>query len=371
MLDQISSLKRINFCNQILRGDCFDVMTSLPDQSFDMAFLDPPYNMQLGQKLIRPDLSNVRGVKHEWDAFDSFADYREFTKKWLTQIRRLLKENGTFWVIGSYHNIYQIGSLIQEMGFWILNDIIWRKTNPTPNFHGTRFANAHETILWVSQSKDAKYTFNYDSLKSLNDDLQMRSDWLFPISKGEERIVDDTGKSLHPTQKPIELLYRMLMASTKPGDHILDPFAGTGTTAIAAKLLNRKFLLIEENETYVKAAQDRLEKVEICSDNQAFSLYKKRDLPRVPFGLLLEKNILKPGQKLYGGRTRKKQPAILCSDGLLKFKGKKASIHGMGCIMGGTESCNGWLFWHVKDSKTGVFTPIDVFRNNLRPLIHI
>ena len=354
------------FKDQLILGDCFTEMAKWPDASFDIVFIDPPYNMQLGNKLIRPDLSNVRGVKHEWDEIGDLQNYKDFTRKWLLEVKRLLKEDGSFWVIGSYHNIYQIGAMMQEMGFWLLNDVIWRKTNPTPNFHGTRFANAHETLLWAAKSKDAKYCFNYDSLKSLNDDLQMRSDWYFPISKGAERVNNAEGKSLHPTQKPIELLYRILMTSTKPGDMVLDPFGGTGTTAVAAKLLKRQFVVIEQEAAYYKAALKRLDEMENCDDADVFALSKKRDLPKIPFGMLLEKGYLKPGQKLYGGRTRKKTSATLCSDGLLQYRKKKASIHGMGCIIGGTESCNGWLFWYYEDPETKELKSINELRERVR-----
>ena len=212
-----------HFKDKIIEGDCIEAMAALPDGSVDLVFADPPYNMQLGGELTRPDQSHVDGVDDEWDKFADFATYDEFTRAWLSEARRVLKPNGAIWVIGSYHNVFRLGTALQDLGFWILNDIVWRKTNPMPNFKGTRFTNAHETLIWAARSKDAKYTFHYDALKMLNDDLQMRSDWTLPICTGGERLKDREGRKLHSTQKPEALLHRVVLATTKPGEVVLDP----------------------------------------------------------------------------------------------------------------------------------------------------
>jgi modification methylase len=349
--------------NSILDGDCIEQLRKIPSASVDVVFADPPYNLQLGGGLTRPDQSKVDGVDDEWDKFSSFAAYDEFSCEWMAQCRRILKPTGTIWVIGSYHNIFRVGTAMQDLGFWILNDIVWRKTNPMPNFRGTRFANAHETMIWASRSEDQKtYTFNYEALKTFNEDLQMRSDWLLPICSGAERIKGNDGKKAHPTQKPESLLHRVILASTKPGDVILDPFFGTGTTGAVAKRLGRNFIGIERDEGYIAVAQQRIAAIEPGDDEVLKVSTGKRAEPRIPFGTLVERGLLNPGDTLYdpGQRTA----ARVRADGSLVCKDATGSIHKMGAHVMGAEACNGWTFWHFR--KGGKMVSIDVLRQKVR-----
>ena len=296
----MSDLKTSVLAKDVIhRGDCIEVLKSLPDASVDMVFADPPYNLQLGGDLLRPDNSKVDAVDDDWDKFASFAEYDAFTRAWLAECRRVLKPEGSIWVIGSYHNVFRLGSAIQDLGFWVLNDIIWRKSNPMPNFKGTRFTNAHETLIWAAKSREQKrYTFNYDALKAFNEDTQMRSDWTFALCTGEERIKDADGKKAHPTQKPEALLHRVLLAATRPGDVILDPFFGTGTTGAAAKRLGRHYIGIERDETYADVAATRIASVIPASAEDLIVTGSKRAEPKVPFGALVEAGLLQPGDRL-------------------------------------------------------------------------
>ena len=349
--------------DSILAGDCIEQLRKLPAGSVDLVFADPPYNLQLGGGLTRPDQSKVDGVDDAWDKFDSFATYDEFSRAWLTECRRVLKPTGTLWVIGSYHNIFRVGTVLQDLGYWILNDIVWRKTNPMPNFRGTRFANAHETLIWASRSEDQKtYTFNYEALKAFNDDLQMRSDWVLPICNGGERLKDVDGKKAHPTQKPEALLHRVLLASSKPGDIVLDPFFGSGTTGAVAKRLGRHFIGIERDEGYIAVAQQRIAAIEPGDDASLQVTTGKRAEPRIPFGSLVERGLINPGDTLYdpGQRTA----ARVRADGSLSVKDATGSIHKMGAHVMGAEACNGWTFWHVRRGKK--LMPIDVLRQKVR-----
>ena len=348
--------------DRILCGETIDVMKTLPDGSVDLVFADPPYNLQLGGDLHRPDNSKVQAVDEDWDKFDCFGHYDSFCDQWLREARRLLKPNGAIWVIGSYHNIFRLGTILQNLGFWILNDVVWRKSNPMPNFHGTRLTNAHETLIWASKSDNSKYTFNYEALKELNEGLQMRSDWVIPICNGKERIKDHDGKKAHPTQKPEALLHRILIASSNQGDLILDPFFGTGTTGAVAKKLKRKFLGIERNENYVRVAETRIEDISPYDDNALEVSKGKRNLPRIPFGSLVERGILSPGQDLhsYNGRYIAK----IRADGSLIAHDAKGSIHQVGAILEGLPSCNGWAYWHFKIDGTSA--PIDLLRQQVR-----
>ncbi|CAI8168534.1 MAG: Modification methylase DpnIIB [Pseudidiomarina mangrovi] len=351
-----------NISNQIINGDCLEVLAQLPSASVDMIFADPPYNLQLKSELHRPDHSRVDGVDDAWDRFDSFRAYDEFTEAWLTHARRVLKPTGTIWVIGTYHNVFRMGAKIQDLGFWILNDVVWRKTNPMPNFRGTRFQNAHETLIWASHDEGAKYQFNYEALKASNDDLQMRSDWLFPICQGGERIKDDEGKKAHPTQKPEALLHRVISAATKAGDLILDPFFGTGTTGAVAKKIGRNFVGIERDEAYVAVAQDRISKISEPDSVVISDLPSKREAPRIPFGQLLELGMLEPGVELLGpGRKFK---ARVAADGTVMADIHRGSIHKVGAALQEAPSCNGWTFWHVE--KNGKLLPIDALRQEVR-----
>ena len=335
--------------NQILKGDCVAALAKLPSQSVDVIFADPPYNLQLEGALHRPDQTLVDAVDDAWDQFESFAAYDAFTRAWLLACRRVLKPNGTIWVIGSYHNIFRVGTALQDLGFWMLNDIIWRKTNPMPNFRGRRFQNAHETLIWASRDQKAKkYTFNYEAMKAANDDVQMRSDWLFPICTGAERLKDDNGLKVHPTQKPEALLARIIMSSSKPGDVILDPFFGSGTTGAVAKRLGRDFVGIEREQSYIDAALARIAAVEPLKKPELAILSGKRAEPRIAFNSLIEAGLLQPGAVLYD--KKKQNSAIVRADGTIVTGGEAGSIHMMGRKVQGSESCNGWTFWHYEDA---------------------
>lgn len=346
----------------IYAGNCIEVMNSLPEKSVDLVFADPPYNLQLGGDLTRPDNSRVDGVDDAWDKFDSFADYDRFTREWLAAARRVLKDDGTLWVIGSYHNIFRVGAALQDMGFWVLNDVVWRKSNPMPNFRGTRFTNAHETLIWCSKDPKARYTFNYEAMKALNDGTQMRSDWTLPLCTGSERLKDDDGDKLHPTQKPESLLYRVLLASTNPGDVVLDPFFGTGTTGAAARRLGRKYIGIEQDPDYIAAARSRIADVEPVRDESVLVTPSKRTEPRIPFGTVIERGLLEPGTVLTDASGR--FVAKVRADGTIISAETRGSIHQVGAAVQGAPTCNGWTFWHVRHGKAMV--PIDVLRQKVR-----
>ena len=330
--------------SKIVNGDCLQELKKIPDKSFDLIFADPPYNMQIGETLRRPDASKVKGVDDRWDQFKSFKHYDDFCKSWLTECKRILKDNGSIWVIGSYHNIFRLGYHLQNLDYWLLNDVIWRKNNPMPNFRGTRFTNAHETLIWASKNKKSKYTFNYQSLKCLNDDLQMRSDWMLPICSGKERLKKSNGKKVHSTQKPESLLHRIILATTNKGDAIFDPFLGTGTTAVVAKKLGRKYFGIERDKVYFKAAIERINEAKIIKEDYLDVVENNKSKPRVPFGSLVELGILKPGTVLFD--PKKKFNAKIMVDGSIKTKEAEGSIHKVAAKIMGTESCNGWTYWH-------------------------
>lgn len=352
--------------NRILKGACADVMNRMPEACVDMIFADPPYNLQLAGELHRPNNSRVDGVDALWDQFDGFQAYDRFTAEWLKAARRVLKPSGTLWVIGSYHNIFRVGTALQDLGFWMLNDVIWRKTNPMPNFRGRRFTNAHETLIWCAHGPDTKYTFNYDSMKAMNDDLQMRSDWLFPLCTGQERLKDGEGKKAHPTQKPEALLHRVIMASTQPGDVILDPFFGTGTTGAVAKKLGRQYIGIDQDEGYIKLAEERLAKVRELQDPSLADTPSKRAQPRIPFGWIVERGLLRPGQILTDQRGR--YHARVRADGRLTTGDFIGSIHQTGAHVQHAPACNGWQFWYAEVGRKRV--PIDLFRQQVRAELH-
>ena len=343
--------------SQILDGDCIEAMRSLPSASIDMIFADPPYNLQLGGDLSRPDGSHVDAVTDHWDQFDSFAAYDKFSREWLTEARRLLKPNGSLWVIGSYHNIFRLGAMLQDMGFWILNDIVWRKSNPMPNFKGTRFTNAHETMIWCSMGEKAKYTFNYRAMKTLNDELQMRSDWVLPICSGQERLKKG-GTKVHPTQKPEALLYRVMLATTNKGDVVLDPFFGTGTTGAVAKRLGRDWIGCERESNYREAALERIELALPLDESALTTMQSPKSAPKVAFGTLVETGMIAAGTKIYD--KKRKLCATVRADGSLVAGAEIGSIHGLGAKLQGAPSCNGWTFWHLEHD--GAFKPIDALR---------
>jgi modification methylase len=358
---------RLGILDTVLEGDCISELAKLPAASVDLVFADPPYNLQLSGELHRPDQSRVDGVDEDWDRFSDFASYDAFTRAWLIACRRALKPNGTIWVIGSYHNIFRVGAILQDLGFWILNDVIWRKTNPMPNFRGRRFANAHETLIWAAPAANVKsYTFNYDALKVFNDDLQMRSDWLMPICTGEERLKNADGVKVHPTQKPEALLYRILLATTRPGDVVLDPFFGTGTTGAVAKKLGRHFIGIERDAGYSGAARERIDAVRPAAGAGLKVIEGKRAEPRVPFGTLIEAGLISAGDVLRDARrhfvaTVRADGSLFCeADG----RQHSGSIHRVGAAVQGLEACNGWTYWHIETG--GGLQPIDMLRAEIR-----
>ena len=361
--DESSIVAQPKWLNTILKGDCVAALETLPDKSVDVIFADPPYNLQLEGELFRPDQSKVDAVDDHWDQFDSFAAYDAFTRAWLLAARRVLKPNGTIWVIGSYHNIFRVGASLQDLGFWILNDVVWRKTNPMPNFRGRRFQNAHETMIWASRDQKAKgYTFNYDALKASNDDVQMRSDWLFPICTGNERLKNEKGDKLHPTQKPEALLARVMLASTKPGDVVLDPFFGSGTTGAVAKRLGRNFVGVEREQAYIDAANERIADVRPMNLADLEGMPSKRAEPRVAFVSLLDAGVMKPGTMLYD--SKKRWAARVRADGTLAVGDTAGSIHKVGAVVQGLDACNGWTFWHYE--RSGGLTQIDELRRIAR-----
>lgn len=345
----------------IIEGNCIDVLPSLPADSVDLIFADPPYNLQLQGDLWRPNVSKVDGVTEDWDKFESLEAYDDFTRRWLSECRRVLKPTGTLWVIGSYHNIYRVGSILQDLGYWILNDIVWVKSNPMPNFRGVRFTNAHETLLWAQKEPGAKYTFNYRAMKALNDDLQMRSDWFLPICTGKERLKED-GKKAHPTQKPEALLYRVLLATTEPGDTVLDPFFGTGTTGAMAKKLQRHYIGIELESNYIRVARKRLESaMQLEFNAPIFLTPDPRRRQRVPFGTLVEQGFIKPGEALFFGADGQ-QKATVQADGSVVLNGHRGSIHAVARALR-KGPANGWRIWHFWDPETNSRQPIDTLRD--------
>jgi modification methylase len=363
---KMSSQKSVNSTeknlNRIIKGDCVSGMKKLTPGSIDMIFADPPYNLQLQGNLHRPDHSLVDAVDDAWDQFASMEAYDKFTREWLGAARDLLKDDGTIWVIGSYHNIFRVGAALQDLGFWVLNDIIWRKSNPMPNFRGRRFTNAHETLIWASKSKDSKYRFNYEAMKALNEDLQMRSDWVLPLCTGGERLKTASGEKVHPTQKPESLLYRVIMSSTLPGETVLDPFFGSGTTGAVAKKLGRNYIGLERDEKYIEEAKARIDAIKKIGESEILHTAAKREQPRIPFGTLIENGMLKPGAVLtdHSGRYQ----ARIAADGNLVSDKHRGSIHKVGAVLQGAPSCNGWTFWHYKQGRQTV--PIDALRQQIR-----
>jgi modification methylase len=347
----------------IVVGDCVAAMAKMPAASVDLVFADPPYNLQLQGDLKRPDDSRVDAVDDDWDKFASFAAYDDFTRAWITACRRLMKPSATLWVIGSYHNIFRVGTILQDLGFWILNDIVWRKSNPMPNFRGRRFTNAHETLIWAARDAAKRnYTFNYEALKAGNDDIQMRSDWLIPLCTGEERLKGDDGKKLHPTQKPEALLARIMLAASRPDDLVLDPFSGTGTTGAVARRLRRRFIGIEREAEYAAAAEARIAAVEPVAEPALASFMTAREAPRVPFSALLERGLVTPGIRLVD--AKKRHQALVRADGALSFGEAVGSIHRIGALAQGLEACNGWTFWHMETPQG--LTVIDTLRARVR-----
>ena len=348
--------------NRIFTGDSIEIMREMPDNSVDLIFADPPYNLQLKDTIYRPDYSDVDSVREDWDKFENYKSYDVFTSNWLKESKRLLKPSGTIWVIGSYHNIFRVGYIMQNMEFWTLNDIIWTKTNPMPHFRGRRFTNAHETIIWAAKDKKSRYKFNYDAIKSLNDDVQMRSDWHIPICNGKERLRDNDGTKLHPTQKPEALIYRVIISSSDPNAIVLDPFSGSGTTAAVCKKLGRRWIGIDRNKDYVRIAEQRLGEIDNPCSSSINIKSTKRDQVRIPFGTLIERGLIGVGEKLYC--SKKKNVAIVQADGTLQADKINGSIHKIGAHYQRTESCNGWIYWHFL--KNNSLYPIDKIRDQIK-----
>jgi len=351
-----------NYKNKIINGNSLKELKKIPAETFDLIFADPPYNLQLRKELNRPDRSKVSAVNDKWDKFKNFKSYDDFTLDWLKECKRILKKKWNYMGIGSYHNIFRVGSKIQDLGFWILNDVIWNKNNPMPNFRGTRFTNAHETLIWASKNESSKYTFNYQSLKCLNDDLQMRSTWNIPICNGKERLKNN-GTKVHSTQKPESLLHRIILASSNKNDLILDPFLGSGTTAVVSKKLGRNYFGIEKEKNYFDAATKRLKNTKIIQDEYLDVLQNNRSKPRIPFGTLVEMGLIKPGTEIYD--QKKKINAKIMVDGSVKYQKSEGSIHKVAAKILGAESCNGWTFWHYQSGNS--LKPIDELRQRLRP----
>lgn len=332
--------------DKVIPGDCLEILPQLPEKSVDLVFADPPYNMQLSQELWRPNRTRVAAVDDSWDKFQNFEVYDRFTRLWLTAVRRVLKDNGTLWVIGTYHNIFRVGAILQDLGYWILNDVVWLKTNPMPNFRGVRFTNAHETLIWAQKIKGMKYTFNHQAMKSINDELQVRSDWVFPICTGKERL-REKGLKIHSTQKPEGLLYRVLLSSTNPGDIVLDPFFGSGTTGVIARKLGRHFIGIERDESYIKIAEERIKGITPAPDN-ALNYLEPRSTPRIPFGRLLEAGLLQPGQNLYFANDES-ITAMILANGQIKCGNLTGSIHAVAKLLFKNSPANGWECWLYED----------------------
>jgi len=350
--------------DEVIQGDCLDVLAKLPERSVDLVFADPPYNLQLQADLFRPNMTKVDAVNDAWDQFASFAAYDAFTRKWLSACRRVLKDEGTLWVIGSYHNIYRVGTALMDLDYWILNDTVWIKQNPMPNFRGARFTNAHETLIWAQKVRGAHYTFNYRSMKALNEDLQMRSDWYLSLCTGKERLKINGAKA-HPTQKPEALLYRVILATTRPGDVVLDPFFGTGTTGAVAKTLHRHWIGVEREARYARLARRRIESVQASMfSDEVYAFDNQKREPRIPFGTLLEHGLLRPGQTLYFGLKAEAQATVL-ANGQLNHNGTTGSIHAVGRAIRNAP-CNGWEHWYYEDEATGELLPVNVLRGQLR-----
>ncbi|HAD05965.1 MAG TPA: DNA methyltransferase [Anaerolineaceae bacterium] len=351
--------------DQVIEGDCVEVLNRLPPDSVDLIFADPPYNLQLRNELWRPDHSRVKAVKDDWDQFQDFQSYDTFTINWLSACRRVLKASGTLWVIGSYHNIYRVGYHLQNLGFWILNDIVWVKTNPMPNFRGVRFTNAHETLIWAQKERGKPYTFNHHAMKSLNGDLQMRSDWHLPICSGSERLRENGAKA-HSTQKPRALLYRVLLAASNPGDVVLDPFFGSGTTGEVARWLGRHWIGIERDPRYVELARRRLANAP-SAPPAALTHTNPRREPRLPFGALLEHGLLQAGQSLYF-EGRPELAARVLADGRVEYNGMRGSIHMLARQLA-SAPVNGWQQWHYHDPHDDSLRPIDHLRQKLKSIL--
>jgi modification methylase len=348
--------------DDIIEGDCVAALERLPAASIDLVFADPPYNLQLGGELQRPDQSMVDAVDDDWDKFESFRSYDDFTRAWLAAVRRVMKPDATLWVIGSYHNIFRVGASLQDLGFWILNDVVWRKTNPMPNFRGKRFTNAHETLIWAAREPKSRYTFNYEALKAGNEDVQVRSDWLIPLCTGGERLKDSDGRKAHPTQKPEQLLARVMLSASKPGDVVLDPFFGSGTTGAVARKLGRHFIGIERDRDYIATARARIAQAEPVADASLLMPAEKRSEPRIPFSAVVERDLLRPGAQLCDERQR--HSAKVRADGSIMLGEIVGSIHKIGALAQGLPACNGWTFWHYRDGT--ILRPIDALRGMLR-----
>lgn len=350
--------------HRIFHGDSIACMNKLPAKSVQLVFADPPYNLQLKQDLYRPNNTKVAGVDDEWDKFSSTSAYDDFTTAWLTACRRVMADDATIWVIGSYHNIFRVGRIMMDLGFWVLNDVQWYKTNPMPNFRGVRFTNATETLIWAKKSEQQKrYTFNHQVMKQLNGGKQMTSVWHIPLCTGRERIKNAQGQKAHSTQKPEELLRRVILSSSSEGDVVLDPFLGSGTTSAVAKQLNRKSIGIEQEKEYVEISKTRLRGIQPSAFKHLRVVEPaKQTAAKVTMQQLIWGDYLREKQRLY---TKSKQhSAVVLADGSIKNGVGKGSIHKVGALLKNTESCNGWLFWYC--NQDGKMVPLDEYRKAYR-----
>ncbi len=352
--------------DQILTGDTLEILPALPEASIDLIFADPPYNLQLQQVLWRPNLTQVDAVDDEWDQFEDFVAYDGFTRDWLKAARHVMKDTATIWVSGTYHNILRVGSIMQDLGFWILNMVTWLKTNAMPNFRGTRLKNDVEFMIWAKRGEQGSYTFHHHQMKQFNQGKQLGCVWAIPVCSGQERLKDEGGRKLHSTQKPEELLQRIILASSKPGDIVLDPFLGSGTTAAVAKRLHRRWIGIEQDARYVRAAQARIDAVQpISRQDPLIADALRQKPPRLPFKSLLDLGYLRPGQLLY--LDKPPTQAVILEDGRVKANGCVGSIHRLGALLKEVPSCNGWVHWYYVDDA-GAYAPIDALRQRARRL---
>lgn len=334
------------YLNTIIQWDCIELLKKLPDNSVDLIFADPPYNLQLQSDLTRPNDTIVDWVDDEWDKFSSFKEYDDFCKWWLKECKRVLKDTWTIWVIWSYHNIFRVWTIMQDLWFWVLNDVVWIKSNPMPNFKWTRFNNAHETMIWASKWQWSRYTFHYKSMKAFNEDKQMRSDWYISICSWAERLKDSNWVKAHSTQKPEELLYRIILSTSNVWDVVLDPFMWSWTTWAVAKLLKRSFIGLERESKYIEVANKRIEEVKpIDEDVLKYEIETPR--PKVAFWNLVSRWLIMAWEFLYNKKGDVK--AQVQADWTLKHNENIGSIHKMSAIMLNKTNNNWWEYWHKKD----------------------
>ncbi|NLX10136.1 MAG: site-specific DNA-methyltransferase [Chloroflexi bacterium] len=351
--------------DRIWHGDCLEILPTLPPGSVDLVFADPPYNLQLERELWRPNLTKVDAVDDTWDQFDGLHAYDAFTRAWLAAVRAVMKDTATIWISGTYHNIFRVGAMMQDLGFWILNTVTWFKPNAMPNFRGTRLKNDVEFVIWAKRGKQGRYTFNHHPMKRYNASKQLGCVWEIPVCTGPERLRDANGQRLHSTQKPEELLRRIILASSQPGDVVLDPFLGSGTTAAVARLLRRRWIGIEREARYVEAARQRVEAVQpLEPDDPLLAAFVPSRPVRVPFRALIERGYLQPGQPIY--LDQPPHTGIVLANGQVQVDHLIGSIHQLGARLKNAPSCNGWTHWYYHDEATGQRHMLDHLREQVR-----